>query len=231
MANAIEDLKKETDGLDVWNHISEASKIGFSAVNQDLVPLFKWFGIYAQKPKEDGYYMMRIKIPGGQLTAKQTDKLQDLANRFSDGVCDITTRQAVQVHWLRIENIPTIVEELKEVGMDVYGGCGDIARNITGCPLAGLIADENFDASPELKEIDEELNRNREYSNLPRKYKMSVTGCSHWCSQPDINCVSLVGVKHPETGELGYTLKVGGGLSTKPMIAKNFPVFVKREEA
>ena len=231
MANAIEDLKKETDGLDVWNHISEASKIGFSAVNQDLVPLFKWFGIYAQKPKEDGYYMMRIKIPGGQLTAKQTDKLQDLANRFSDGVCDITTRQAVQVHWLRIENIPTIVEELKEVGMDVYGGCGDIARNITGCPLAGLIADENFDASPELKEIDEELNRNREYSNLPRKYKMAVTGCSHWCSQPDINCVSLVGVKHPETGELGYTLKVGGGLSTKPMIAKNFPVFVKREEA
>ena len=115
--------------------------------------------------------------------------------------------------------------------MDVYGGCGDIARNITGCPLAGLIADEHFDASPELIELDAELNRNREYSNLPRKYKMSVTGCSHWCSQPDINCVSLVGVKHPETNDLGYTLKVGGGLSTKPMIAKNFPVFVKREEA
>lgn len=231
MAGDIEALKQRVNGLDVWEHILEASKIGFSAVDQDLVPLFKWYGIYAQKPKEDGFFMMRIKIPGGQLNSRQIYKLSDLGKRYAKGVIDITTRQAVQMHWLKIEDIPNIVRELQEVGMDVMGGCGDVTRNITGCPLAGLIEDEIFDASNELLDIDNFMTRNRDFSNLPRKYKMSVTGCAHWCSQPDINCVSLVGVEHPITKEKGYTLKVGGGLSTKPIIAKNFPVFIKREEA
>lgn len=231
MASDIEALKQELDGLDVWEHILEASKIGFSAVNQDLVPLFKWYGIYGQKPKEDGYFMMRIKVPGGQLNSKQIYKISDLGKRYAKGVVDITTRQAVQMHWLKIEDIPQIVSELQSVGMDVMGGCGDVTRNITGCPLAGLIEDEIFDASKELLEIDNFMTRNRDFSNLPRKYKMSVTGCSHWCSQPDINCASLVAVIHPETEEKGFSLKVGGGLSTKPLIAKNFPVFIPREKA
>lgn len=231
MANQIEELKKEVNGLDVWEHMLEASKTGFEAVDQKLVPLFKWYGVYAQKPKEDGYFMMRIKIPGGQLSAEQLEKLHELKEKYARAVIDITTRQAVQMHWLTINDIPTIVEELQSVGMDVAGGCGDIARNITGCPLAGLAKDEFFDATDELIAIDEAHTRNRDFSNLPRKYKMSVTGCSSWCSQPDINCASLVGVKHPATDELGYSLKVGGGLSTKPFVAKNFPVFIKREQA
>jgi ferredoxin-nitrite reductase len=231
MVGDIENLKQRVDGLDVWDHILEASKVGFSAVDQELVPLFKWYGIYAQKPKEEGFFMMRIKVPGGQLTSKQIYKLSDLGKRYAHGVIDITTRQAVQMHWLRIEDIPTIVSELHDVQMDVVGGCGDVTRNVTGCPLAGLIEDEIFDASKELLEIDGFMTRNRDFSNLPRKYKMSVTGCSHWCSQPDINCVSLVAVHHPETNEKGFTLKVGGGLSTKPIIAKNFPVFINREQA
>ena len=231
MANAIEDLKKDVGGLEVWSHIEEASKVGFEAVNQELVPLFKWYGIYAQKPKEDGYFMMRIKVPGGKLNATQLRKIADLSERYSDKISDITTRQAVQLHWLKIEDIPTILKELDEVGMDTAGGCGDIMRNITGCTLAGLLEDEVFDASKELMEIDKFFTRNKDFSNLPRKYKMTVTGCSSWCSQPDINCVSLVGVEHPETKEKGFTLKVGGGLSTKPFVAKNFPVFIKREQA
>ncbi len=231
MANAIEDLKKRVDGLDVWEHILEASKVGYKAVDPELVPLFKWYGVYAQKPNAEGYFMMRVKIPGGQLSPVQLEKLFDLKEKYARGVIDITTRQAVQMHWLKIEDIPTIVNELQSVGMDVAGGCGDIARNITGCSLAGLTKDEFFDATDELIAIDEAHTRNRDFSNLPRKYKMSITGCADWCSQPDINCASLVGVKHPETGEPGYALKVGGGLSTKPMIAKNFPVFIKREDA
>lgn len=230
MPNAMEELKKKVDGLDVWQHIEEAAKIGFEAVDQELVPLFKWYGIYAQKPNADGYYMMRIKIPGGKLSPAQLRKIQDLSNRFADGICDITTRQAIQLHWLKIENMPTILKELADVGMDTFGGCGDILRNVTGCPLAGLLEDEILDASSELEEIDKFFARNRDYSNLPRKYKMSVTGCSTQCSQPDINCVSLVGVKHPDTNEAGFTLKVGGGLSTKPIIAKDFPVFIKRSQ-
>jgi ferredoxin-nitrite reductase len=231
MANSIEDLKAKIDGLDVWDHIESASKIGFSAVNQELVPLFKWYGIYAQKPKEDGYFMLRIKIPGGILTSKQAETLSELAEKFALGVIDITTRQAVQMHWIRIENIPEILNTLKQVGMDTAGGCGDILRNVTGCPLAGLTSDEVFDASDDLKKIDSFFVRNRDFSNLPRKYKMSVTGCKTWCSQPDINCVSLVGVKHSTREEFGYTLKVGGGLSTKPIIAKNFPVFIPQKKA
>lgn len=231
MANAIEDLKKKVDGLDVWSHIEEAAKIGYKAVDLELVPLFKWFGIYAQKPNEDGYFMMRIKIPGGKLNVAQLEMLDYLAKKYARGVSDITTRQAIQYHWLRIEDMPDILSKLADVGMDTAGGCGDILRNVTGCPLAGLIEDEVFDASKELMEIDSFFTRNRDFSNLPRKYKMAVTGCSTWCSQPDINCISLVGVKHPESGELGFTLKLGGGLSTKPFVAKNFPVFIKRNQA
>jgi sulfite reductase beta subunit-like hemoprotein len=231
MSRGIEELKKEVGGLEVWSHIEEASKQGFDAVNQELVPLFKWYGIYSQKPPTDGYFMIRIKIPGGILSTKQLFKLNELAERYGRGCADITTRQAIQLHWIRIENIPEILSELKSVGMDTAGGCGDILRNVTGCPLAGLIDDEVFDATKELIEIDNHFTRNPEFSNLPRKYKMSVTGCAIWCSQPDINCISLVGVRHPKTSELGFTLKLGGGLSTKPMIAKNFPVFIKREQA
>lgn len=231
MAADIESLKKEVGGLEVWSHIQEASKVGFSAVDQKLVPLFKWYGIYAQKPNSDGYFMMRIKIPGGQLNSAQLETLCKLGDKYGRGVVDITTRQAVQMHWLRIENIPEILEKLKAVGMDTAGGCGDIARNITGNPLAGLDPHELFDASPELLDIDRHFTRNPDFSNLPRKYKISISACSSWSSQPDINCVSLFGVKHPQTGELGYSLKVGGGLSTKPMIAKNFPVFIKRSQA
>jgi ferredoxin-nitrite reductase len=232
MANAMEELKDRMNGLEVWDHILQAANGGgFSAIDQSLVPLFKWYGIYAQKPNEEGYFMMRIKIPGGQLTLNQMQVLARLGKRYARGTIDITTRQAVQMHWLRIEDIPDIVSELQSCGMDVVGGCGDIARNITGCPLAGLHHDEYFDASDDLIEIDNHLTRNPEFSNLPRKYKLSVTACKHWCSQPDINCASLVGAEHPQTAELGYTLKIGGGLSTKPMIAKNFPVFIKRAQA
>ncbi len=230
MSNPVEDLKAKHGTLEVWSHIEEASKIGFSAVNQELVPLFKWYGIYAQKPNELGYFMMRIKIPGGRLTITQLEKINELADRYARGVADITTRQAIQFHWIRIEDVPTILKELASVGMDTAGGCGDILRNVTGCPLAGLLDDEIFDATPELLDIDKYFTRNKEFSNLPRKYKMSVTGCSTWCSQPDINCIALVGVKHPKTGEKGFTLKVGGGLSTKPIISKNFPVFIKRQQ-
>lgn len=231
MSASIEELKTEVGGLEVWSHIEEASKIGFEAINQDLVPLFKWYGIYAQKPNAEGFFMMRIKIPGGQLNSTQLRKIHELTEKYGRGVADITTRQAIQLHWLKIEDIPHILQELKCVNMDTAGGCGDILRNVTGCPLAGLLEDEVFDASKELIDIDSFFTRNKDFANLPRKYKMSVTGCAHWCSQPDINCISLVGVKHPETGELGFSLKVGGGLSTKPMIAKNFPVFIPREKA
>jgi len=225
----IETLKREVGGLEVWSHIVEASKIGFEAVDQKLVPLFKWYGVYAQKPNADGYFMMRIKIPGGQLNAEQVETLAKIGTKYGRGIVDITTRQAVQIHWARIENIPEILETLARVGMDTAGGCGDITRNITGNPLAGLDPDELFDATPELIAIDNFFTRNPDFSNLPRKYKLSVSASKTWISQPDINCASLVGVEH--NGELGYTLKIGGGLSTKPMIAKNFPVFIKRTQA
>jgi ferredoxin-nitrite reductase len=227
----IEELKATIDGLDVWSHIEEASRIGFSAVNQELVPLFKWYGVYAQKPKEDGYFMMRIKVPGGKLNAAQLRLVEELGQKYGHGVVDITTRQALQLHWIRIEDIPNIIQSLTALGMDTAGACGDILRNITGCPLAGLLDSEILDASEELFEIDNFFNRNHDFSNLPRKYKMSVTGCATQCSQPDINCVSLLGAIHPLTQEKGFTLKVGGGLSTKPMIAKNFPIFVPRNKA
>ena len=108
---------------------------------------FKWYGVYRQKPKDSGYFMMRTKVPGGQLTAAQATKLSEITDRFAHGFCDITTRQTIQMHWLRIEDIPEIFAELESVGITTSGACGDDTRNVVGCPVCGIDPEEIIDAT------------------------------------------------------------------------------------
>ncbi|MCE9608714.1 MAG: hypothetical protein K8R23_00645 [Chthoniobacter sp.] len=224
-----EKMKLEKDGLDVIHDIYRYAKTGFASIEADDFDRMKWYGVYRQKPKDSGYFMMRLRLPGGQLTAAQAAKLSEIADRFGHGFCDITTRMTIQYHWLRIEEIPTIFSELASVGIATSGACGDIARNVVGCPVAGLDPEEILDATPQLMEVNAALENNRDFSNLPRKYKISVSGCCIHCAQPDINCVGVFGLRRTVNGieERGYGIKVGGGLSAAPKLAQTLQCFLQ----
>ena len=227
-----EKLKLEKDGLDVIHDIFRYAKTGFNTITPDDFDRMKWYGVYRQKPKESGYFMMRMKVPGGQINAAQARLVQSIMDRFAHGFCDITTRQTFQFHWLRIEDIPTIFSDLSAHGMNTAGACGDITRNVVGCPVAGIDPDEIIDATPQVLEVAQLLGNNKDFSNLPRKYKISIAGCCIHCAQPDINCLAFFGVRRVKDGktEIGYGLKVGGGLSSAPKMSVHIPVFVKPEQ-
>ena len=227
-----EKMKLVKDGLDVVHDIYRYAKTGFASIDADDFDRMKWYGVYRQKPKDSGYFMMRTKIPGGQLSAVRARKLSEIADRFAHGFCDITTRQTIQFHWLRIGDVPLIFSELESAGMTTSGACGDIMRNVCGCAVAGIDPDEIIDSSEQLREISRRLTDNREFSNLPRKYKISISGCPIHCTQPDINCLGLFGTVRKVGGvkEAGYGIKIGGGLSSAPHLGIHLPVFIKPEQ-
>ncbi len=225
---AQERIKQDKDGLDVIHDIYRYAQEGFAAIADDDFERFKWYGVYRQKPKDSGYFMLRTKVPGGQLTGAQAGTLSDLAERYARGFCDITTRQTVQMHWLRIEDIPTIFSELSEVGITTSGACGDDTRNVGGCPVAGVDRTEIIDGTAQMREINEKLTNNRAFSNLPRKFKITLCGCRIQCAQPDINDIGFFGVQRG--AEAGYGVKVGGGLSAAPHMAQQLPVFIRPEQ-
>jgi sulfite reductase (ferredoxin) len=173
--------------------------------------------------------MMRIGIPNGILSAGQLRVIADLSQKYGRNLADITVRQAIQFHWLTIESLPEVVDALNTIGLSPKGTCGDVVRNVTGCPLAGVAADELIDASPLAAEISQLLKGNTEFYNLPRKFKICVTGCPSWCSHPEINDIALTATKF--NGQLGYSLRVGGGLSKEPHLAVRLNAFVLPEQA
>jgi len=242
--NKNEENKKFDDGLNVRQRIIDIyAKRGFDSIDPaDLRGRFRWYGLYTQRrpgidggktavlePEEldDRYFMLRIRIDGGQLTSSQLRVIADISNKYARGTADVTDRQNVQLHWIEIEDVPAIWEALDEVGLDTTEACGDTPRVILGCPLAGVAADEVIDATPEIQLINERYIGDEAFSNLPRKFKTSISGCGVQCSHHEINDVAFAGVIHPETGEVGYDLWVGGGLSTNPMIAKRLGAFVR----
>ncbi|MEV4099808.1 nitrite/sulfite reductase [Nonomuraea sp. NPDC049649] len=245
--NKNEELKKNDDGLNVRERIIDVySKRGFDSIDpSDLRGRFRWYGIYTQrKPGIDGgktavlapeelddrYFMMRIRIDGGQLDLRQLRTIADLSNEYARGTADVTDRQNIQLHWVEIESVPDIWERLEAVGLGTTEACGDTPRTIMGCPLAGIDEDEVLDATEQIREIHERYIGNPAFSNLPRKFKTALSGCPAHCTVHEINDVAFVGVVN-EQGEKGYDVWVGGGLSTNPMLAKRLGVFVTPEQA
>src|ERR1700737_955832 len=174
--------------------------------------------------------MVRIRIPNGLLLSHQLRTIATLAERHGRGVADLTVRQNVQLHWVGIEALPEIFESLLRSGLSTMGSCGDVTRNITGCPLAGVAADEVCDASPLALEANRLLAGNPEFYNLPRKFKICITGCRAWCSYPEINDIGLTAVYRAQNGhapEVGFSLRVGGGLSTDPHLGVRLNAFVR----
>ena len=166
------------------------------------------------------------------LTASASQQLRaiaDLTRRYARSIADLTVRQNIQLHWITIESLPEVLEELWRVGLNTTGACGDVTRNITGCPVAGVDADEICDASALALEADRLLAGNAEFYNLPRKFKISISGCRVWCPYPEINDIGLTAIKRLQNGkeEIGFSLRVAGGLSTDPHLGVRLDAFVR----
>ncbi|HCU97335.1 MAG TPA: sulfite reductase [Actinobacteria bacterium] len=243
--NAAERFKKDDDGLNVRDRIiNRYSQLGFDSIDPaDLRGRFRWWGLYTQRRPGIGggrtgaledadieapYFMMRVRIPGGQLTAEQLRTVAGIAKEYGRDLADITDRQNVQYHWLSIQDVPAIWQRLEAVGLSSLQACGDVPRNILGCPVAGLDAAEILDASPALRAAEEVATTHPGFTNLPRKYKTAISGCVSLCTAHEINDISFAGVAGPD-GTPGFDLWVGGGLSTNPMLAQRLGTFVPPE--
>jgi sulfite reductase (ferredoxin) len=245
--NKNEENKKNDDGLNVRDRIIDIySKAGFDSIDPaDLRGRFRWYGLYTQRrpgidggktailePEEldDRYFMLRVRIDGGQLGPDQLRAIADVSTKYARGTADLTDRQNIQLHWIEIESVPAIWEALEAVGLSTTEACGDTPRVILGCPLAGIDADEVIDATPQLQEISERYIGSPEFSNLPRKFKTALSGCTAQCTVHEINDIAFVGVVD-DKGEKGYDVWVGGGLSTNPMFGRRLGAFVRPERA
>jgi sulfite reductase (ferredoxin) len=244
--NGNEQIKKDDDPLNVRARIIDRYQYtGFASIDSaDLRGRFRWMGLYTQrKPGIDGgktavlephelddeYFMMRIRLDGGQLTGEQVRTIAEVSAQFARDSCDVTDRQNFQLHWIRIEDVPEIWSRLESVGLTTLEACGDCPRVVLGSPVAGIAADEIIDGTPAIEEITRRWIGSPEFSNLPRKFKSAISGNPNLDVVHEINDISFVGVVHPEHGP-GFDLWVGGGLSTNPMFAQRLGAWIPLDE-
>jgi ferredoxin-nitrite reductase len=239
--NKVEKIKLERHPLEVRQAIVDTYSRDLAAMGEvpGEIERLKWVGIYPQKQGGDAF-MMRVKVPGGVLKPEQARVIGRIATDFASGpipnphfgnnFLDLTTRQDVQMHWIKMRDVPEIWRRLEEVGITTVQACGDSARNVLCCPVSGLGREEAIDAYPVAQAISNYFTGNREYANLPRKFKMSVTGCLEDCAQAEINDIGMLPARH-EDGTLGFNLRVGGGLSDGPRMASDVDVFVEPGDA
>jgi sulfite reductase (ferredoxin) len=241
-AQKVERLKRAMNPWEGLAEIRRFAREGFASIPPEWIgTYFRWWGVYTQGDGagvvggKDGqglalpFFMVRIRIPNGLLRSGQLRAIASLTSRYARGIADLTVRQNIQLHWVAIEALPEVLEELWRVGLNTTGSCGDVTRNITGCPVAGVDADEICDASSLALEADRMLAGNGEFYNLPRKFKISITGCRVWCPYPEINDIGLTATKRIVHGksEIGFGLRVGGGLSTEPYLGVPLDAFVR----
>ncbi|RKT07563.1 sulfite reductase (ferredoxin) [Streptomyces sp. 3211.6] len=244
--NGNEQFKKDDDGLNVRTRIETIySKTGFDSIDpNDLRGRMRWWGLYTQrKPGIDGgktailepeelddkYFMLRVRIDGGRLTTEQLRVIGEISEEFARGTADLTDRQNVQYHWIRIEDVPEIWRRLEAVGLSTTEACGDTPRVILGSPVAGIAQDEIIDGTPAIEEIYRRIVGNKDFSNLPRKFKSAISGSPLLDVAHEINDVAFVGVNHPEHGP-GFDVWVGGGLSTNPKLGVRLGTWVSLDE-
>ncbi len=241
-AQRAERLKLAKNPWETFEEVRAFARAGRASVVPEWASMyFKWWGVYTQgdgvgatggkggEGLASDYFMMRIGIPNGILSAHQLHVIADLTRKYARNLADITVRQNIQLHWLTIESLPEVVDALSAIGLSPKGACGDVVRNVTGCPLAGIDAEELIDSGPLATEVAHLLTANPEFVNLPRKFKISITGCPTWCNYPEINDVALTPVL--QNGQVGYSLRVGGGLSKEPHLAIRIDAFILPDQA
>jgi ferredoxin-nitrite reductase len=251
MVSKVEEWKQEKDPISLKEDIlGEYSEEGFEAIdgseddNSDEFERLKWYGLYQHNDKSPEYFMHRVKVPNGILTAEQAREIGEVIKEYAEGekenpnfgwtFGDVTTRQCIQMHWIDIRDVPEIWDRFDEVGLPTgaTGACGDVFRNIVGCPVAGVDADEVTDASGLVDEVAEYFMESDGFTNLPRKFKVSIAGCKEGCGQGEINDIGL----HPATKEVngetveGFNVLAGGGLGRGGIMAKEMDVFVTPDD-
>jgi len=241
-AQRVERLKRSVNPWELLAEIRRFAREGYAAIPPEwLGTYFRWWGVYPQgdgagvvagnggEGKAVPFFMVRIRIPNGLLNSNQLRTIADLADKYGFGVADLTVRQNIQLHWVTIQTLPDVLDGLERCGLSSLASCGDVTRNITGCPLAGVDADEICDASPLVEQVTRLLAGNPDFYNLPRKFKISITGCRAWCTYPEINDIGLTAVvRQRRTGlETGFSIRVGGGLSAQPHLAVRLNAFVE----
>ncbi|MBB5957788.1 sulfite reductase (ferredoxin) [Saccharothrix tamanrassetensis] len=242
--NPNERSKKDDNPLNVRSRIENIyAHGGFDSIDPaDLRGRFRWYGLYTQrKPGIDGgrtatlepeelddeYFMLRVRIDGGRLTTSQLALIGELSQTYARDTADITDRQNVQYHWIRIEDVPTIWRKLEDAGLTTMEACGDSPRVVLGSPVAGIAEDEVIDGSPAIDEILRRYIGDPRFANLPRKFKTAISGLPDVAHE--IHDVAFVGVDHPEHGP-GFDVWVGGGLSTNPMLGRRLGAWVPGDE-
>ncbi|HEV7517942.1 MAG TPA: nitrite/sulfite reductase, partial [Thermoanaerobaculia bacterium] len=226
--NFVERLKHEKAGLDVIRDLPAMIEAGYEAVPEEDMVRLQWYGLYHDKPKL-GYFMLRVKTPGGILTPAKLRTIGRVSEEHGRGHGELTTRQNIQLHWLAMERLPEVLDLLHAAGLSTAGACGDNVRNITGCPVSGLDPDELFDCRELLDRTAEFFVSRREYADLPRKHKITISACRHQCNAPEIHCIALLGTV--VSGRPGFGVRVGGGLASWPRLASDLGAFVPYEEA
>jgi sulfite reductase (ferredoxin) len=244
--NPNEKFKLEDDALNVRARVEQIySKQGFDSIpDEDLQGRLRWWGLYTQRKPgidggrtatlephelEDKYFMLRVRIDGGALTTEQLRVIGEISRDLARNSADLTDRQNIQLHWVRIEDAPQIWSRLEAVGLWTTEACGDCPRVVLGSPVAGISKDELIDPTWAIEEIKARFIGNPDFSNLPRKFKTALTGMLTNDVVHEVNDISFVGVEHPELGQ-GFDLWVGGGLSTNPRLAERLGVFVAEGE-
>jgi ferredoxin-nitrite reductase len=226
--NSVERIKRDKPPLGIREELPALIAAGYERMPEEDIVRLQWWGLYHDKPKI-GTFMLRVKIPSGILEPAKLRAIGEVSNRYGRGDAELTTRQCIQLHWLELAVLPDVFADLEAAGVTSAGGCGDTVRNITGCPVSGLAADELFDSTPVVEAATAEFYGNPAWANLPRKHKYSIASCTDRCNAPEINCVSLVGVLND--GREGYAVQVGGGLASVPRIARDLGVFVPKEQS
>src|SRR6202142_1787649 len=241
-AQRVERLKRAKNPWEGLEEIRRFAREGFSSIPPEWIgTYFRWWGVYTQgdgagvtggkngEGRALQCFMVRIRIPNGLLRSDQLRTIADLTRRYAGGIADITVRQNIQLHWVTIEALPDLLEAAVRVGLNTTSACGDVTRNVTGWPVAGVDADEICDASPLALDASRMLAGNGDFYNLPRKFKISITGCRVWCPYPEINDVGLTATPRELRGtrEIGFSLRVAGGLSAEPYLGARLNAFVR----
>lgn len=242
--NHDEELKQESEIWDVKQRVIDTySKQGFDSIaREDLYPRFKWLGLYTQRKQnlggehtgednsvlEDKYFMMRVRFDGGICSTAQARAVGEISRDYARSTVDLTDRQNIQLHWVRVEDVPAIWDKLEQHGLNTWDACGDVPRVVLGSPVAGIAKDEIIDATPAIRRI-QEIFTDEEFQNLPRKFKSAISGNARQDVVHEINDLAFIGVEHPELGP-GFECYVGGGLSTNPMLAQSLGAFVPLEQ-
>jgi sulfite reductase (ferredoxin) len=241
-AQRAERLKRAKNPWQGLEEIRQFARGGFDSIPPEWIgTYFRWWGVYTQgdgagvtggrggEGRAIQRFMVRIRIPNGIITSTQLRAISDLTRLHANGIADLTVRQNIQLHWVTIESLPEVLDGLWQVGLNTTGACGDVVRNVTGCPVAGVDADEVVDASALVLEVSTLLAGNADFYNLPRKFKISIAGCHSWCSYPEINDIGLTATTRKVNGksEVGFSLRVAGGLSAEPYLGARLNAFVR----